>query len=267
MMQVEPWGNQRWADDAAAAWAAGAGTLGHGADLMADLQPGRLTLVRGQSGSGKSALALAISYLAGRRNGKHIGWISLELTREELLFRLLALETGRESRMWRTGSGELEPERLLEVRGVFRDLRFSVCDRIEPVELMAEKIKNWHRKEPMDIVVIDYLELLPSGWGAGWVKQGEERVAMVKVMRQLVDDLGCAMMVIGQDGREYNDEMEGNAYSRSRRNVEDHIDEEWTVERNKREGVLYVRKKSTKGGKERVFMFPFCERTGNVIIE
>jgi len=246
-------------------WAGGQG--GQRVGLIADLQPGTLTLVRGKSGSGKSALALSTSYLVGRRERKHVGWVGLETTRDEVFFCLMALETGIESRMWRTGSVELEPERLLEVRGVFRDLRFSVRDRIEPIEWMVEKIKKWHRAEPMDLVVIDYLELIPSVYGAGWVKRGEERVGMVRILRKLVDELGCAMMVIGQDGREYDDEMEGNAYSRSRRNIEDYIDEEWVVERNKREGVLYVRKKGMKGGEERVFMFPFCERTGKVSIE
>lgn len=76
----------------------------------------------GGAGAGKSLIALNMTAEA-LRNGHSVGWVSLEMSREQLLLRLLGIATGRKLR-------DLEPGASFDP-GAFTAASYSFMDRME----------------------------------------------------------------------------------------------------------------------------------------
>ena len=76
----------------------------------------------GGAGAGKSLIALNMTAEA-LRNGHSVGWVSLEMSREQLLLRLLGIATGRKLR-------DLEPGASFDP-GAFTAASYSFMDRLE----------------------------------------------------------------------------------------------------------------------------------------
>lgn len=76
----------------------------------------------GGAGAGKSLIALNMTAEA-LRNGHSVGWVSLEMSREQLLLRLLGIATGRKLR-------DLEPGPAFDA-GAFAAASYSFVDKME----------------------------------------------------------------------------------------------------------------------------------------
>jgi len=76
----------------------------------------------GGAGAGKSLIALNMTAEA-LRNGHSVGWVSLEMSREQLLLRLLGIATGRKLR-------DLEPGASFDL-GAFTAASYGFMDKLE----------------------------------------------------------------------------------------------------------------------------------------
>jgi replicative DNA helicase len=82
------------------------------------LQPGNLMVLGGRPGNGKTSFALSLTYMLGVQRGQTVGMISLEMGRQELLGRLLAIHTGLDTRTCRARPTDRTRRRLLDALGV-----------------------------------------------------------------------------------------------------------------------------------------------------
>lgn len=124
-------------------------------------QPGHLILVAGRPSMGKTALGLQTAFHAAKA-GKRVGLFSLEMTKEELLLRLISQEGRIDGHRLQSGyAGERDMARMSAALGSIHESYLSIDDTpaLSTLEL-RRRARRHHRKHGLDLIVIDYLQLM-----------------------------------------------------------------------------------------------------------
>ena len=121
-----------------------------------------LTIIGARPGVGKTTLALQIVEKIAT-NGKNVLFISLEMSETQLLQKMIARDGNINS--YKMKMGTLEDEdftTITEVASKLSQMPISINTKIrnvQQIELQCRKLKN---KDKLDLVVIDYIQLLKS---------------------------------------------------------------------------------------------------------
>ena len=112
-----------------------------------------------------SSLALSIARNVAIRDGKAVGIFSLEMTKEQLLERLLCAEA--KINLHQLRSGYLPPERwraIVEAAGKLQRSKIIIDDTpgISVMELKA-RARRMKAEYDLDLLIVDYLQLVESG--------------------------------------------------------------------------------------------------------
>ncbi|MBI4287590.1 MAG: replicative DNA helicase [Chloroflexi bacterium] len=145
-------------------------------EFLGGLQRSDLIILGARPSMGKTSLALSIALNAARKRGRAsldgqgatIALFSLEMAREALIQRFLAVETGIDMKRVRLAQHtELEQERIVNATGELSELNIFIDDSplLRPVE-MRSKARRLHFEHPIDLVIVDYLQLI-QGTGRG----------------------------------------------------------------------------------------------------
>lgn len=131
----------------------------------AGLQPSDLILIAARPSMGKTAFALNVAENVALRGDTMIAMFSLEMSKEQLVKRMLAMNSRVDSQKIRTGN--LEDEEWGRLVGSVRNIgnsRLIIDDTpgISVTELRSKcrKLKVEHN---LGLVIIDYLQLMSSG--------------------------------------------------------------------------------------------------------
>lgn len=116
---------------------------------------GSLTLWGGYSSDGKSVIGMQ-STLHAAKHGYSVGFFSLEMTEEELLYRLLAMETGISMQKIQDGNTDLDDCKELE-KAAHAISKLDITTYHDPEYTPAE-IRSIQMREKNDLIVIDYLQ-------------------------------------------------------------------------------------------------------------
>lgn len=103
--------------------------------------------------------------LNAARFDKRIAIFTMEMGREQIVQRLISMETG--INMQRLRLGQLEPQewsRFVEAAGRLSDLQIDIDDTpaITPAQMRA-KCRRLAREKGVDLIIVDYLQLMNSG--------------------------------------------------------------------------------------------------------
>ncbi len=146
-------------------------------DRLTDgLHEGELTIIGARPGVGKTTFSLQIADKIATRK-KHIAYISLEMSKEQIIQKLLAKRTRVNSRKIR--NGDLKEEEINKIGiacGEISELPINILTKantIQQIELEARKMKN---RNKLDLLIIDYLQLLRN---TGNFKSREQEVAEI----------------------------------------------------------------------------------------
>ncbi len=133
--------------------------------MLNGLQPSDLLIVAGRPGMGKTAFMLSIAKNAAQIHKKHVAIFSLEMSNEQLVQRLIAQETGIDSQRLRTGKlNEEEWPKFTHAIEVLSDTHIFLDDTpaLTPLQLRT-KCRRIHLEFQLDLIVIDYLQLMSGG--------------------------------------------------------------------------------------------------------
>jgi replicative DNA helicase len=133
--------------------------------LLQGLQPSDLLIVAGRPGMGKTSLLLSVVKHAAQTHKKHVAVFTLEMSAEQLAQRLVSQDTGIDTQRMRSGKLEEQEwplfthaiESLSEVRLFLDD-----TPAITPLQ-MRSKCRRLHLEFGLDLVVVDYLQLMSGG--------------------------------------------------------------------------------------------------------
>ena len=133
--------------------------------LLGGLQPSDFIIIAGRPGTGKTAFMLSAAKNAAQIHKKHVAIFSLEMSNEQLVQRLISQETGIDSHRLRTGKlNEDEWPIFTHSIEVLSDTRIFLDDTpsLTPLQLRA-KCRRLHLEYKLDLVLVDYLQLMTSG--------------------------------------------------------------------------------------------------------
>lgn len=133
--------------------------------LLQGLQPSDLVIVAGRPGTGKTSLLLSAVKHAVQAHRKHIAIFTLEMSGEQLAQRLVAQETGIDTQRLRAGKlTDNEWSLFTQAIEVLGEVRLFLDDTpaITPLQ-MRSKCRRLHIEHGLDLVVVDYLQLMSGG--------------------------------------------------------------------------------------------------------
>lgn len=166
--------------------------------ITGGLEPGQLIIVAARPSVGKTAIALNMVDSVVTQ-GKSVAFFSLEMTRREIIQRLIALRTGVPVSAMR--AGKLEPEQwdlISASQGKANGQRLHLIDRssigVAYVRAAARKIKRQHG---LDLVVVDYLGLM-RGEGQN---RTQEIGSLSRGLKGLAKELGAPIIALAQLNR------------------------------------------------------------------
>lgn len=130
-------------------------------NLLAGLQRSNLIILAARPGMGKTAFALNIAQHAAVVGKEKVGMFSLEMSREELVDRLLVSQADIDA--WRLKTGRLDQQdflKLSDAMGVLADAQLYIDDTpglsIFEMRTRARRLMSEHQ---INLLVVDYLQL------------------------------------------------------------------------------------------------------------
>ncbi|MCX8061509.1 MAG: replicative DNA helicase [Anaerolineales bacterium] len=169
--------------------------------LLVGLQPSDFIIVAGRPGMGKTAFLLSIAKHVGQVKRKHVAIFSMEMSNEQLVQRLLSQETGIDSQKLRTAQLNADEWQVLtQAIESLRNVQIFLDDTpaLTPLQ-MRTKCRRLHLEFGLDLVLVDYLQLMSSGM------RHENRVQEVSYlsrnMKILARELNVPVVVAAQLSR------------------------------------------------------------------
>ncbi len=131
-------------------------------DLTAGLQPSDLVVIAGRPSMGKTSLALGMAQHAAVHHKKVVGVFSLEMSKAQLVLRMLSSEAHVDSHALRTGRLQKEDWwRLAEAAGRLEQAPIFIDDSgAVTVQQMRGKARRLKREHGLDLLIVDYLQLM-----------------------------------------------------------------------------------------------------------
>ena len=165
--------------------------------------PGDFILVASRPGMGKTSIGLNIALSAAKSTGRTVAVFSLEMTREQLVMRLLAGEGLVDSKKLQTGRlSNDEWQRVGAAAGVLSGTDIRIDDN--PSLTVSEMNAQCRRLKNLGLIVIDYLQLMQSaGSGNSWANESRTQAVsdisrMIKIMAK---ELGVPVLCLSQLSR------------------------------------------------------------------
>lgn len=174
---------------------------------LTGLRPGDLMVLAARPGSGKTSLALSMAaQMCGGAQDLGALFVSRETSRERLMHRFLAIVSGIPSRFIRDGQlSQSQRETLKKSLASVERMQLIVDDRtMKSVSDIAERLRLMKHRHRVDVVFVDYLQIVdpPRGPGVKFVGTEERTAAVSKAMKEIALDNGVALVCLAQLNRE-----------------------------------------------------------------
>ena len=135
--------------------------------LLAGLQRSDLIVIAARPSMGKTAIMLNMALnIATKAKQGSVLYFSLEMSKEQLVDRLLAAEAGVDAWKLRTGEGldDKDFERLSAAMGELAEAPIFIDDTSGiTVSDLRTKARRLHHTSPLAVIMVDYLQLMSGG--------------------------------------------------------------------------------------------------------
>lgn len=170
--------------------------------LTSGLQPADLVIIAGRPGLGKTSLTLNIAAYAAMEHGTSIGIFSLEMTKEQLMLRMLSNKSKVNYSNIRSGYIKDEDlEKLVHAADELGQAKIYIDDTpaISVLEIRA-KTRRQKRDKGLDMIIVDYLQLMR---GSRRVESREREIAEISgSLKALAKELSIPVIAVSQLSRQ-----------------------------------------------------------------
>ncbi|MFO0862537.1 MAG: replicative DNA helicase [Candidatus Saccharibacteria bacterium] len=171
-------------------------------NLLAGLQKSDLIILAARPSMGKTSFALNIAQHVATKEGIPVGIFSLEMSKEQLIDRLLSSEAGIDS--WKLRTGNLEDrdfEKINKAMGVLADAPIFIDDSpMANVMEMRTKARRLQSENDLGLIVIDYLQLM-SGRNSGGDNRVQEISEISRGLKGLAREINVPVIALSQLSR------------------------------------------------------------------
>ena len=172
-------------------------------DCLMGLSAGDFVMIASRPGMGKTSIALNMAVAAAKASRKTVAIFSLEMSRQQLVTRLLSGESHIDN--YQLIQGRLNAEewkRLAEAAGVLSQIDIRIDDN--PSMTVAELSAQCRRIDNLGLVVVDYLQLMQSsGTGHSWSNESRTQAVsdISRMMKITAKELGVPLVCLSQLSR------------------------------------------------------------------
>jgi len=165
------------------------------------LQKGDLIIVAARPAMGKTSLCLNVAQHAALRAGETVGVFSLEMSKEQLVLRMLCADARVDAHRLRTGKlSEKDWTRLAKAYADLSQARIFIDDSatLTPLEIRA-KCRRLKAEHGLGLVIIDYLQLVQ---GPGRIENRQQEIAAIsRSLKGLAKELSVPVIALSQLSR------------------------------------------------------------------
>jgi len=178
-------------------------------DKLTGFRPGQLLVLAAGPGTGKTALSVNIIHHAAVKQKKNVLFFSLEMTRTEIVERMMSFAASIDAGKLR--SGNLSPDDFNELYFAADELAGAgvyIDDRslISPYDVLAasrklvasERISNPNFK--LDLIVCDYIQIMKSG--ANTESRSVEVAAITGGLKAIAKEMKVPVLALSQLNRD-----------------------------------------------------------------
>jgi len=172
--------------------------------LTTGLQKSDLVILAARPSVGKTSLALNIAEHAAARDKKSVGLFSLEMSKEQLVLRLLSSVANIDSQRLRTGFlDELDFTRIAPAMNTLSEAPIYIDDtpNITTMELRT-KARRLQAEVGLDLVIVDYLQLMQSSTTTRDANRVQEVSEISRGLKALARELKVPVMALSQLSRQ-----------------------------------------------------------------
>ncbi|MBE5889574.1 MAG: replicative DNA helicase [Lachnospiraceae bacterium] len=169
----------------------------------AGLQPSDLILIAARPSMGKTAFVLNIASHICFHQGLAAAVFSLEMSKEQLVNRMMSMESKVDAQAMRTGNlSDADWEKLVEGAGVIGSSKLIIDDTpgITLTE-MRSKCRKFKLEQGLDIIIIDYLQLMSGSGGRSSDSRQQEISDISRGLKALARELHVPVVALSQLSR------------------------------------------------------------------
>ena len=169
-------------------------------DMTSGFQKGDMILIAARPSMGKTTFVLNLAQYAALRGGKSVAVFSLEMSKEQLAYKLLCAEANVDMTKLRNGSLEdRDWENIAKASGPLAAAKIYIDDTAgTSVMDMRSKCRKLKMEHGIDMIVIDYLQLMS---GSSPENRQQEVSEISRSIKALAKEMQCPVIALSQLSR------------------------------------------------------------------
>ncbi|MFR8034831.1 MAG: replicative DNA helicase [Lachnospiraceae bacterium] len=167
------------------------------------MQPSDLVLLAARPSMGKTAFVLNLAENFAVKQNYTTAIFSLEMSKEQLVNRMLSMESRVDSQTLRTGSlSDNDWDQVVESSGIIANSRLIIDDTpgISIGELRS-KCRRYKLEHDLKVVIIDYLQLMSGSGGKNSDNRQQEISEISRSLKALARELNVPVIALSQLSR------------------------------------------------------------------
>ena len=169
----------------------------------AGLHPSDLVLIAARPAMGKTAFVLNLAQHVAFREKQCTAIFSLEMSKEQLVNRLFALESNVDAQALRTGNlTETDWEKLVEGAGIIGHSELIIDDTPGiTISELRSKCRKYKLEHDLKLIIIDYLQLMSGSGGRSNESRQQEISEISRSLKALARELDVPVIALSQLSR------------------------------------------------------------------
>ncbi len=170
-------------------------------EMTSGLQPSDLIILAGRPSMGKTALALSMAQYAAIEKRETVAIFSLEMSKEQLVLRMLCSEARVDAHKLRSGFlGRTDWPKLTSAAGRLAEAPIYIDDSPAMTVLeMRAKARRLKAERGLGLVIVDYLQLMR---GRGGADNREQEISDIsRSLKALAKELAIPVIALSQLSR------------------------------------------------------------------
>lgn len=170
--------------------------------MTSGLQPSDLIIIAARPSMGKTALCLTLAQNAAIQENATIALFSLEMSKEQLVMRMISSEARVDAHRFRTGYLSREEwGRLAGAIGTLSETKLFIDDTpgISVLEMRAKCRRLVAEQKKVDLIIVDYLQLMS---GSKRTESRQQEVSQIsRELKGLAKELNAPLIALSQLSR------------------------------------------------------------------
>ena len=175
--------------------------------LTQGLNRGDLIVLGGRPAMGKTSISLNIALNIAETSSSPVCIFSLEMSKEQITYRLMSMVSGIESQRLRTGRLQQDEWPVLAKsienigrRKIYVNDKSTIC--IKEIKDICSTIKDQSKNKKLGLIVIDFVQLMELAETSPELSRDEELTKIAIKLKKLAIELDVPVMITSQLERE-----------------------------------------------------------------